>query len=179
MLNPKPLLSYSIGVIQYGGLAFVMWWALVSPSGAQNKINLDVTTHLGDVRTFVEGDTVSFLLSLDRDAYVVLVYQNAAGQLIQLLPNKRQAQSYYKAGPFVPLPDAAAPFAFRIQAPFGREVLWVFAADVPLPPLPGRDLANGLKQLSGRIESIRRRLAAYPKSAYGETKLILQTRARR
>ena len=145
-------------------------------AGAAKQINIDVTTHLGDVKDFQAGDQVSFLLSLDTDAYVVVVYQDARGDILQLLPNRRMRDYFYKAGLFLRLPDPAAPFAFTIQPPFGRETLWVFAADRPLPELAGSYLKNGLKKLTGDLAAIRKVLAGQARAAYGEASLVLHTR---
>lgn len=98
-----------------------------------NPINLNVTTHLGDTRTFREGDIVSFYVNLDRDAYLVIVYQDAAEHLFMILPNSMYSDNFYKAGLFIPIPNEHNPFRFRIAAPFGKETLWIFASDHPLP----------------------------------------------
>lgn len=146
-------------------------------AGEQRKINIDVTTHLGGVKTFMDGDSISFLMSLDSDAYVMVIYQNARGELIQLVPNKRRQAYFLKTGLFIPLPDASDPFVFKIRPPFGREVVWAFASDVAMPELEGRYLKDGLKKLNRSIGSIRKQLAAHAKTAYGESKLVLQTSA--
>lgn len=145
----------------------------------QKKINIDVTTHLGDVDHFQEGDSLVFLISLDRDAYITAIYQNAKGEIIQLIPNRHQQKKIYKSGLFLKLPDAGSAFSFKIQVPFGRETLWVFASDLPWPELKGRYLDDGLKKLAGKMDSIRKSLAKHPKSAYGEASLVLYTHARK
>ncbi len=157
-------------------LAFLINYDL--HAAEQNKINIDITTHLGDATYFQEGDRVSFLISLDKDAYVLVVYQNAKGEIFQLLPNKRFKNNFYKAGLFLALPTPETTFAFKIQAPFGRETLWAFTADVPLPELKGQYRKDGLKKLSERMGIIQNILARQPKSAYGKASLVLYTRAR-
>ncbi len=98
--------------------------------------NLSITTHLGDEQTFREGDMVSFYVSLEKDAYLAIVYQDASDQLNLLLPNPLLPNSFFKAGWFVPIPNAQNPFQFRITEPFGKETLWIFASDKPFPSLP-------------------------------------------
>ena len=144
-----------------------------------DKIDIDITTHLGDIKNFLDGDEVSFLISINRDAHLLVLYQNARNEIIQLLPGKDRKNYFIKAGVFIPLPEPEAPFVFNIQAPFGKETLWVFAADVPLPELKGRYLESGLKKLRGKLSSIKQTLRAHPKQAYGEAKLRLHTRARK
>lgn len=143
----------------------------------KRKIKLDITTHLGGVNTFMEGDRISFLVSLDRDAYIVVIYENARDELIQLIPNQKYPDTFLKAGLFIPLPVASAPFVFEIQPPFGKEVLWLFASDSALPELKGKNLKGGLRRLTPGIETIRNKLLLNARSAYGEAKLVLHTSA--
>ena len=144
----------------------------------RNKINIDITTHLGDVRDFQEGDRLSLLMSLDMDAYILVLYQNSTGNLIQLIPNKNQSKTYYNAGVFISLPESDAAFIFEIQPPFGRETLWAFASDKPFPDFKGRYLEDGLKQLSVDIGAIRKKLSENEGYAFGEDSLIMDTHAR-
>lgn len=153
--------------------------AAYSKDNTQTKpINIDITTHLGDVQSFQQGDTISFLLSLDTDAHVLVIYENADGQLVQLLPNKVSQKSIWKAGLFITLPDSDAGFIFKIQPPFGKEKLWAFAMDVSLPDLQGQYLTDGLKQLTINMPGIRKILRGHKKQAYGESRLIIHTSKR-
>lgn len=139
-------------------------------------INVDITTHLGDKQTFLKGDSISFLLSLDADAYLLAIYEDATGSLTQLIPNKQFSKTFYKAGLFITLPDENAAFKFKVQAPFGRETLWVFASDVPLPGLEGRYLKNGLKQIKQDMTSIKKLILNNKQTAFGETSLVIHTK---
>lgn len=122
-----------------------------SPKG----INLDITTHLGDQQVFHAGDKLGFMLSLDEDAYLYLFYEDAENNLMQLLPSAQSEQHFFHAGLYIPVPDASAPFSFKVQAPFGNDQVWAFAMDRPALPLEGKQLANGLTLLSVTIEQVR------------------------
>jgi len=141
-------------------------------------INIEITTHLGNQQTFVEGDDLSFLFNLDRDAYLLAIYQDAEGNLIQLLPNRESSSLPQKAGMFIPLPKQNAKFRFKIQAPFGKEELWIFASDQLPPELPGDNLSNGLKVLSEDINSVRIKLRERHQTAYGDARLTIHTSTR-
>jgi hypothetical protein len=109
---------------------------LNSTHAANDKpINLSITTHLGDEQTFREGDIVSFYVNLEENAYLVIIYQDASGQLNVLLPNALHTNNFFNAGLFIPIPNEQNPFQFRITPPFGKETLWVFASNKPLPGL--------------------------------------------
>ncbi len=174
----------------FSGKAFLFLLAMVSLqtgsvlAGNQAEKNLlqaieiDITTHLGDVRHFVEGDKLSFLLSLGRDSHVLILYQNAKQQIIQLLPNRNRPEYFLKAGLFISIPEPGAPFIFNIDPPFGKEVLWVFASVEGFPELAGKFRQDGTKKLSGNMDMIRKKLKARSRTAFGEVSYSLYTRAR-
>jgi len=139
-------------------------------------INVDVTTHLGNKQTFLAGDTVSFFLSLDIDAHLLVIYEDANGHLTQLVPNSLLNKTLYKAGLYIPLPDKNAAFHFKVQAPFGEETLWAFASDVAFPELDGRYLKNGLKQIKLDIAAVKGQLLSHKQTSFGETKLVIHTK---
>ena len=142
------------------------------------NVHLEITTYLGDGQTFVEGDDIAFMLSLDQAAYVYLFYQDASGQLIQILPNREQTEHLFTAGSFIPVPDPEAAFKFTVQPPFGQETLWAFATDRPLPPLPGKALPNGMMRMAQDIEAIRRTIKKQSSTLFGEAMLTLKTSPR-
>lgn len=123
-------------------------------SANAQPFNLTVTTHLGDKQNFREGDLVSFYVSLDKDAYLTIFYQDAGNQLSVLLPNTLYPQNFFHAGLFIPIPNEQNPFQFRITPPFGKETLWVFASDKPLFNASS-DASSDISPLTGSIKSVR------------------------
>ncbi len=150
-------------------------------SGAEHGIKLDVTSHLGDAQTYQEGDAISFFVSTDKDAYLLLIYEDVEHHLIQTLPNKYSGEVFYKAGNYIELPGPADQFEFVIQGPFGLERLWAFAASVPFPHLKGLDLENGLVLLSDTMDDILKKLRNHgerPGVSYGEARTMITTVAK-
>lgn len=148
-----------------------------SDGGADEAIQVAITTHLGDGHRFVQGDSIAFFLSLNQAAHIVAVYEDADQQKIQILPNANQENNFYPSGLFSPFPGTDATFRFTIAPPFGREKLWVFASRAPIANLPGEPMANGLKRLSIDIPTIKARIHAQAGLAYGEYCLPLDTLA--
>ena len=149
-----------------------------SAEAALSPITIDITTHLGDRQSFEENDRVSFFLNLDKDAYIMVVYVDAAGDRYQVIPNKYQSKHFYPAGLFIPIPPADADYGFKIAAPFGEESLWVFASDRPLAMYAGKFLANGLKKLSVSLADLRASIRSQALTRYGDAQLLIHTRAR-
>ncbi|MDH5445341.1 MAG: DUF4384 domain-containing protein [Gammaproteobacteria bacterium] len=133
---------------------------------------------MGNSTEFLDGDEITFLLSLNQDCHILVIYQNARNEIYQLLPNRNHSTSFFRKGSFRPLPAPDAPFVFKAEPPFGKETIWVFAADVPLPKLDGENLKSGLRKLKQGIVLLRNKIHLHPKQAYGETSLILRTQPR-
>jgi hypothetical protein len=146
--------------------------------GADDAIQVMITTHLGDGHRFVKGDSIAFFLSLDQDAHIVAIYEDADHDKIQIIPNANQEDDFFPSGLFRPIPGKDAAFRFTIAPPFGQERLWVFASREPIAALPGEPLANGLKRLDLDIATIKDRIRVQAGSAYGEYCLPLHTLAR-
>ena len=144
-------------------------------------ITLEITTHLGDNQNFVSGDTISFFVSMDRDAYLLIIYQNARKELIQILPNTYNKKSFYKKGEFFQIPNEKRPFKFKISAPFGREKIMAFASSRSFPVLKGESGKSGLKLLQGSLDVVLKILRKHGRrhGAYGEAELKLSTSARK
>ena len=141
-------------------------------------IDVEVTTYLGDRQNFREGDVVSFLLTLEHDAYITAIYVDADNNLFRLIPNSQQTSHYYQADLFIPIPPQNAGYNFRVQPPYGNETLWVFASDSESPELEGTNLDNGLVQLKGHIDAVRKAIKATAHKAFGEAKVSINTSAR-
>lgn len=150
----------------------------VSSAVEPKPLNLEITTHLGDKQTFIEGDVVSFLLSLDDDAFIYLFYEDADANLIEIFPNSKSRNHFYKQGIFLPVPPEQARFQLKIQAPFGKEKLYVFASDNADINLHGRLLDNGLRLIDDIAENLAHRIRRQSESAFGSTSLTIETKAR-
>jgi hypothetical protein len=143
-----------------------------------NKINIDITSHLGDNRTFTEGDIISFLVSLDRDAYILIIYQDAEGNTIQIYPNRQDDSGFQKADLFANVLGEEASYEFIVGKPFGREQVWAFAASEPFPKIPGTTIKPGLRLLQYQPEAVFELIRSYglrPGIAFGEDVMTIKT----
>lgn len=140
------------------------------------QVDVRITTHLGDHQSFVDGDRIAFLLSLDADAYVYLFYRDAALNLMQLLPNERMPNHFFNAGLFMPVPAAQQEFQFTVRPPYGEELIYAIASDNESLIFPGKPLAGGLILLDGGLEKISDRIRSKSKKLFGRGDLRLTTR---
>lgn len=140
-------------------------------------IGIQATTHLGDHQSFRKDDVVSFLLSLDSDAYVTAIYVDANNNLYQIIPNALQQDNFYKASLFIPVPPQDAAYNFRIKPPYGEETLWVFASDSEKSRLKGKPLKNGMIQLTQSLDEVRHALRSNAIQRYDEASVRITTSA--
>lgn len=161
-----------------GKVLFILLIAFASSATAAKPIEVSLTTHLGDQQTFIEGDQLAFFLSLDTDAYVYLLYQDAQDQTFVLIPNAKMPGNFYRKGFFLPLPDADTAFRFTIQAPFGDEKIIVFATDaIGLEQLSGSVSHNGLVKVDIDLEQLRSDIESVSNN-FGYAELGLTTRSK-
>lgn len=146
-----------------------------APAAAPQSVDIGLTTHLGDRQQFVDGDRVSFLLSLDRAAHVYLFYLDADANLLQLLPNAQMPGHFFAAGLFMPVPGREQPFQFVVHPPYGEEVLVAFASDSPGLDFGGETLSNGLLRLEMKLEQVERLIRGQSKRLFGRGELVLTT----
>jgi len=114
-------------------------------------IHVTLTTHLGDEQHFREGDEITLLLSLDHDAYVLLVYQDASGNLVKLFPVRKNDNGWIQAGDFMPFPRHVDNLRLVVTPPFGEEQIWAFAAAEAFPTKPLLNIPD-IKTLRTQLE---------------------------
>ena len=174
----------SVDKSQLVGISLYPIQAAPSPDllpDSQQTIAIDISSHGGDGQVYEEGDLISYFLSTDQDAYLLLIYEHAARQLIQILPNGKREQQLYPGGKYFKIPENRDDFQFEIAPPFGVERVWAFASSQPLPQLGGRMVETGLLLLDGTLPEILdqlRRHGRQPGVFYGESRTQITTIAK-
>jgi len=111
------------------------------------RISLEITSRYGDQQTYTDGDRISYYLSTNVDAYLLMIYEDASGNFIQLIPNQNSGSNLHKAEAYFEIPPSSSEYEFIVTAPYGEETLWVYSSAEPFPQLPGTLLPNGLVSL--------------------------------
>ncbi len=146
------------------------------PSGG--ALRVDISTHLGNGQTFQEGDIVSYFAHLDQAAYLLLVYEDADGNLIQIFPNRYADNRVFPAGTTIEVPSKKDAFEFEITAPFGNERVYAFASTTAFKPPKGNRLDNGLLLFDCSRDELFKSLRSVARTsgtAYGESSTVLTT----
>ncbi len=109
-------------------------------------------------KTYRAGENIKIFLQGNKDFYALVVYRDAEGGLVQLLPNQYRQGQRFAAGRTYAIPNDKDAFDLEVGPPFGSENVLVFASTAPLPEMAGDDIGRGLKQLRGELAELRRRM---------------------
>lgn len=88
-------------------------------------------------RRYREGQKLKVQFMAEKDAYLYLIYHQADGSSLLLFPNFAERVNRVAAGQPIVVPASEKDVRFRVQAPFGEEVLQVIASVEPIAELNG------------------------------------------
>lgn len=119
--------------------------ALIAERKKQTAIKQRVTTHTSGSNfglkiwlnnpdgQFIEGDYLVINVQSEQDAYLKLDYFQADCKVVHLVPNLFRRQAFIKKDEIYTFGTEDAPERFRIQGPFGDEVIKAIASQSPFP----------------------------------------------
>ena len=74
------------------------------------------------------GEMLKIYLQGNKSFFGRIIYTDAAGDLVQLLPNAHRPDDYFQGGVRYDVPSALDRFVLRVKEPFGRESVTVYAS---------------------------------------------------
>lgn len=81
-----------------------------------------------DKSLYHAGECINIFLKSNKDFYARVIYVNAQGDILQLLPNQLRKDNYLKGGQVVAIPDAIDGFKLKVGPPYGKEKIIVYAS---------------------------------------------------
>jgi hypothetical protein len=85
-----------------------------------------------DKAKYVRGEKIRVFVKGNRPFYGRVVYQDASGGLIQILPNPYRQNSYFNGGTVYEIPSGEDRFDLEVDQPFGAEKLTLYASTSPV-----------------------------------------------
>ena len=82
--------------------------------------------------SYAAGESVRIYLKGNKPFYGRVVYRQADGALVQLLPNPYRQAAYFNGGVLYELPSGEDRFTMETSSPFGTEQLTLYASTAPL-----------------------------------------------
>ncbi|MCB1693158.1 MAG: DUF4384 domain-containing protein, partial [Pseudomonadales bacterium] len=94
-------------------------------------LNVNVWVDSQD-QTYEEGQDVTVYLQGNKPFYARLIYTDASGNNIQILPNQHRSDNYFAGATILEIPEAKDKFLLTVTPPFGKEKLTLYASTSPL-----------------------------------------------
>jgi len=88
-----------------------------------------------DKQTYRQGEKVKIYLKGNKPFHARILYKDAAGHLLQLLPNPHRSENYFNGGVVYEIPSGKDRFDLEVSPPFGQEDILIYAGTAPLGDL--------------------------------------------
>jgi len=85
-----------------------------------------------DKNEYERGDKMRIYIKGNKPFYACVIYKDAAGEMVQLLPNPYRNENYFQGGVVYEIPSGNDKFDLEISPPFGEENISVYASTSPL-----------------------------------------------
>jgi hypothetical protein len=122
------------------------------------------------------GETITLSLQPTQDAYTYCYYQDGAGSVSRIFPNRFQPDALIPAHRLIQVPPAGGAFAIRFDKPRTREAFLCVAADREVGlRLPDKLKAQDLAQLPVRdLDEIATRFDEVPGAHVDDARLVVE-----
>lgn len=85
-----------------------------------------------DKKEYKKDEKIKIFIKRNKPFYAKVVFKDAGGHLIQLLPNPYRTDNYFNGGVVYELPSGNDKYDLEVSPPFGEENLIVYASSSPL-----------------------------------------------
>jgi hypothetical protein len=138
-----------------------------------------------DKKEYRQSEKIKVYIKGNKPFYARVVYKDAKGSLIQLLPNPYRMNNYFNGGVIYEIPSGEDQFELEITPPFGSENIMVYAStsnlgEIEIEPVGG---IYRIKTSSENIGKNTRGIALKAKSLdekgkaaeFSETEIVIKT----
>lgn len=88
-----------------------------------------------DKKQYQIGEKIKIYLKGNKPFYARIVYHDAAGRLIQLMPNPYRSENYFNGGVIYEIPSGRDRFELEVSPPLGLESITLYASTTQLGEL--------------------------------------------
>jgi len=106
-----------------------------------------------DKKAYKAGEKIKVYLKGNKPFYARVLYKDANGVMVQLLPNPHRSDNYFNGGSIYEIPSGSDTFDLEVNPPFGEESIIVYGSTAPLGEL-GLKAAGGVYQVVTKTPEI-------------------------
>jgi hypothetical protein len=106
-----------------------------------------------DKKEYQAGEKIKVYIKGNKPFYARVLYKEAGGELLQLLPNPYRAENYFNGGVMYEIPAGNDKFDLEVSPPFGEENVIVYASTSPLGEI-GVETRGGVYQVKTKPRDI-------------------------
>jgi len=106
-------------------------------------------------RVYREGELVRATVRSEKAGYLYLIYLDAEGKMVRLLPNRVEDKNFIPAGKDVIVPPTGAGYRLEVVSPYGKELLKAIVSLEPLDPNQVARMVSpeGVRSVAERMKS--------------------------
>ncbi len=105
-----------------------------------------------DKQTYKQGEKVKIYVKGNKPFHARILYKDAAGHLLQLLPNPHRRDNYFNGGVIYEIPSGNDRFDLEVTLPFGQEDILIYASTSPLGDINLAAYGNVYRVLSKSLD---------------------------
>ena len=119
---------------------------IAEAGGFQNDPSAPLTVRIWTNKAeLVENEALKIYLRGNKPFFGRIIYQDASGLKLQLLPNPYRQDAYFQGGVNYEVPGGLDKFDMIVQGPFGKETVSVYASTAPLGDIDTNNLGPVLQ----------------------------------
>ena len=85
-----------------------------------------------DKKGYKAGEKVKVYIKGNKPFYARVIYKDASGEMVQILPNPYRSGNYFNGGTMYEIPTGNDKFDLEVSPPFGDKNVIVYASSSPL-----------------------------------------------
>ena len=115
-----------------------------------SPLNVQVWT---DKKEYKNSEKIRIYIRGNKPFYARVVYKDASGKTVQLLPNPYSSENYFRGGTVYEIPSGEDRFDLEVSPPFGSESITVYAGSSQLGDLD-LESASGIYDIKTKAADI-------------------------
>lgn len=106
-----------------------------------------------DKKEYRDGEKIKVYIKGNKPFYARVVYKDAGGNMVQLLPNPYRQDNYFHGGVVYEIPSGNDRFELEVSPPFGEENVTVYSSTSPIGDI-NLKAEGGVYQITTKAKDI-------------------------